>query len=66
VLSIVELEGIEVYRSRRELPFELAGTGECGVIAFWTRTSQPTRGGLWRYLAAGGLVAAVTVLLVAR
>lgn len=59
------LEGIEIYRNRTELPAEFAGPRECGAIILWTRTSEASRGGLWRILTAGGLMLGLVVLLVA-
>ena len=38
LVSPVELEGVEVYRSAVEAPAELTGSGSsCGVVALWTR-----------------------------
>lgn len=37
LVSPIDLEGIEVYRSPAEAPAQLAGAGSCGVVALWTR-----------------------------
>jgi len=60
------LDGVEIYRNRTELPPEFAGPRECGAIVFWTRPGQPARGGLWRFLAAVGVVVGLVVWLVAN
>ncbi|HUF68621.1 MAG TPA: carboxypeptidase regulatory-like domain-containing protein [Longimicrobiales bacterium] len=56
------LEGVEIYRNRMEVPFEIAGAGECGAIGFWTRQGEPSRGSLWRFLVAGGAVLGLLVV----
>lgn len=41
-ISPLDLEGIEVYRGRSEIPAEFADTdADCGVIAIWTRRHRP-------------------------
>jgi hypothetical protein len=38
VVSVWELEGVEVYRRATEIPAEFGGSdSECGVVALWTR-----------------------------
>ena len=61
-----ELEGIEIYRNRTELPYEFAGPGECGAIVFWTRAEDPGRRGMWRFFAGGALVLGMVARLVAQ
>ena len=60
------LEGIEIYRNRTELPFEFAGPRECGAILFWTRPGESARGGLWRFLVAGGAAVGMIVWFLSR
>jgi hypothetical protein len=60
------LEGVEIYRNRTELPFEFAGPRECGAILFWTRPGESARGGLWRFLVAGGAAVGMIVWFLSR
>jgi hypothetical protein len=57
------LEGVEIYRSRSELPADLRG---CGAIVLWTREGEPTRGGFWRFILAGGAALGVLLVFIAR
>ncbi len=52
-----DLEAIEVYRRESEIPIEFKRPGVCGVVALWTRVSDPTSGG--RYWARMGLFGAL-------
>lgn len=41
-ISPGDVEGIEIYQGRSSIPAEFGGPGaECGVIAIWTRRSEP-------------------------
>jgi hypothetical protein len=45
LVSPGDVEGIEVYPGRASTPAEFGGPGaECGVIAIWTRRSEPAGG----------------------
>jgi hypothetical protein len=64
-VSTDNLEGIEIYRNRMEMPPEYVGIGHCGAIVFWTRDgASGQRFGLWRFLAAGGALLGMVVLFV--
>lgn len=52
--SLQDLQGIEVYRFRSEVPAELAAHGVCSAVAFWTRAEGGGRGWSWRRIALGG------------
>jgi hypothetical protein len=54
---------VEIYRSRSELPADLRG---CGAIVLWTREGEPTRGGFWRFILAGGAALGVLLVFIAR
>jgi hypothetical protein len=42
MVSPGDVEGIEIYQGRSSIPAEFGGPGaECGVIAIWTRRSEP-------------------------
>jgi hypothetical protein len=58
------LEGIEIFRNRTELPPEFVGIGQCGAIVFWTRGGEPARRGFWRIVAAGGVLLGIVALFV--
>jgi outer membrane cobalamin receptor len=66
VLTPESLEGVEVYASATTAPPQYAGQAPCGVVLFWTRTTQ---GGSkpwgWKQLMVGA-GAIVTLLLLAR
>lgn len=49
-----DLEAIEVYRTRNELPPEFAGIDQCAAIVFWTRLGGPDATGTWRYVTMAG------------
>lgn len=60
LVTLEELEGVEIYRWRNEMPTELAWGDVCSAVAFWTRSRHqpPGRIAFWRRLVvAGGLVA---------
>lgn len=60
LVMLDELDGVEIYRWRTEMPTELARGDVCSAVAFWTRSRHqpPGQVGFWRRLAvAGGLVA---------
>jgi hypothetical protein len=57
------LEGIEIYRNPTELPRNLAGIGHCAAIVFWTRSGDSRRGASWRFLAAGGALLGMLVVV---
>lgn len=63
ILQPTSLEGVEIYRSRSELPSDLGG---CAAIRFWSRAGEPTRGGFWRYLVAAGAALGAVILFKAR
>lgn len=64
VLASGDLEAIEVYRTRNELPHEFAGIDHCAAIVFWTRFGGSDATGAWRYIAvAGGFFGLIGVLL---
>lgn len=48
LISVVGLEGVEIYRGPAETPIRYQGTGAaCGVLLLWTRTDEhPSRPGL--------------------
>jgi hypothetical protein len=56
VLVPGDLEAIEVYRTRNELPHEFAGIDQCAAIVFWTRFGGSDATGPWRYIAMAGAV----------
>lgn len=61
------LEGVEIYRNRNEMPMDFAGPGECGAIAMWTRPGDPSaRGGLWRWVAAGAAAVGIAAFMIIR
>jgi hypothetical protein len=49
-----DLEAIEVYRTRNELPLEFTGIDQCAAIVFWTRFGGSDATGSWRYVAMAG------------
>ena len=44
VLAGVPLAGVEVYPRAAAAPVEFRGTGECGVVLFWTEEPAPSVG----------------------
>jgi hypothetical protein len=62
-LSLDQLEGVEIYRWRSEMPLDLAPSDVCTAAAFWTRvgTPNPRRG--WRSILAPGTVALAGIVL---
>jgi hypothetical protein len=62
------IEGIEIYRSLSEIPPELRGVGNCGAIALFTRTGEPTHGKwtLLQKIMAGTGGAVLGVLLITQ
>jgi hypothetical protein len=64
VLVPGELEAIEVYRTRSELPREFAGIDQCGAIVFWTRFGGYDRSGTVHIVAAAaGLLGMLAFLI---
>jgi hypothetical protein len=63
MLLPTSLEGVEIYRHSSEVPADLLG---CAAIVFWTREGEPTRGGFWRILLAGGAAVGLLVFFMAR
>jgi len=59
-----ELEGVEVYRWRSEIPSEFARAGVCAVVAFWMRAGRPGGGRSWRALAGAALLGIAMFVLV--
>lgn len=63
-LSLDELEGVEIYRWRSEIPLDLARPNVCSAVAFWTRVGTPNQRRGWRsILTAGGVVLVSLTLL---
>lgn len=64
LISVQDLEGVEVY-TWTSAPPALRPRGQCGVIAFWTRSSEGGEGGFsWLKLFGGiATLAAITLLL---
>jgi len=63
LLTVEELEGVEIYRSHVAAPLELhVPSNACGVIAIWTR---PARGGppKWKRLGIAVLLAGTMFLI---
>lgn len=62
------LEGIEVYRSMSEIPPEMRTVGNCGAIALFTRTGEPTTGQwtLLQKIFAGAGATVLAALLVTQ
>jgi hypothetical protein len=63
MLLPTSIEGVEIYRHSSEVPAELRG---CAAIVFWTREGEPTRGGFWRFVLAGGAALGLLAFFVAR
>lgn len=61
-LSLDELEGVEIYRWRNEIPPELARPNVCSVVAFWTRVGTRDQSWSWRRILAGAAVVTGLVL----
>ncbi|MGH7449337.1 MAG: carboxypeptidase regulatory-like domain-containing protein [Longimicrobiales bacterium] len=57
-LSLDELEGVEVYRWRTEIPLELARPNVCSVVSFWTRVGTGSQTWNWRRILAGAVAIA--------
>jgi hypothetical protein len=54
VLIPGDLEAIEVYRTRNEVPLEFAGIDHCAAIVFWTRLGGSDKTETWRHIAVVG------------
>jgi len=61
-LSLDELEGVEIYRWRNEIPAELARPDVCSVVAFWTRVGTRDQSWSWRRVLAGAAMLTGLVL----
>ncbi|HUF67236.1 MAG TPA: carboxypeptidase-like regulatory domain-containing protein [Longimicrobiales bacterium] len=66
VLHPSELEAIEIYRNRTELPREFAGIDQCAAIVFWTRMGESTSSSSWRFLAATLAVVGMVMFFLVR
>ncbi|HEX6308539.1 MAG TPA: TonB-dependent receptor plug domain-containing protein [Longimicrobiales bacterium] len=67
VLTPEELEGVEVYRSRNEIPTELARGDVCAVVALWTRVGTPGPTWTWRrVLAVTAVIGGLTLYVLFR
>jgi hypothetical protein len=62
MLSPSMIEGVEVYTGIGGAPASLAPRGNCGVVAFWTRSGERGRWS-WKRLAAGVGVVGLMILL---
>jgi hypothetical protein len=65
MLSVDEVEGIEVYRSALSAPLELRGGDsdmQCGVVALWTRP-LPGKPLTFKRIGVAGLLVGVPILL---
>lgn len=69
VMSVADLEGIEIYRGTTESPAEYWDTDGCGVILAWTRRGPDAAGrrlNLKRLLLLGGAVVLIGVGIAIR
>jgi hypothetical protein len=66
VLHPTELEAIEVYRNRTEMPREFAGIDQCAAIVFWTRMGESTNASSWRFLLGTLSILGMAVFFVVR
>jgi hypothetical protein len=58
------VEGVEIYRTRIEVPPEYAGRAQCGVVLVWTREDMPGRPMTWTRLGIrSGIVLFVRFVL---
>lgn len=57
-LSLDELEGVEIYRWRSEMPLDLARADVCTAVAFWSRVGTPGQRRGWRRILVGGVALA--------
>ena len=62
LIDPITLDGVEIYRNRAELPFEVAGPRECGAILLWTRPGERTRGGVWRIVVGAAALVGMVAL----
>lgn len=62
-LSLDDIEGVEVYRWRTEIPLELARPDVCSVVAFWTRVGERSGSWSWRRMLVGVALAAAGLIL---
>ena len=59
VLTVEDMEGVEIYTSHLTAPWELhVPSDPCGVIAIWTRPLHGTPLN-WKRLGIGALVAGI-------
>jgi hypothetical protein len=47
-----ELEGIEIYRNRLEMPLDLEGLR---APLFWSHSGRPAQGHSWRFIGGAGV-----------
>lgn len=63
VVSPMDLEGIEIYRSAVEVPAEFMNRTGCGAIVMWTREGETGTLSFWKALLLGAVAVGAGFLL---